>query len=155
MQVLFRSFSKRVMSSIPKDADLLSTIRVGKNKEVSILVHVKPNSKKTGVEWLEDKLYLKLSSPPVDNKANKEVCEVMSDLVHIPKGQISVIRGGKSREKEIQVLGITQDGMLSRIKEALEMDLVVCSKPDLLVDRMGVVSNKHKLQTRFDTRNGE
>ena len=121
MQRAVRFFSKRIMSSVPKDADLLSTIRVGKNKEVSILVHVKPNSKKTGVEWQEEKLYLKLSSPPVDNKANKEVCEVMSDLVHIPKGQISVIRGGKSREKEIQVLGITQDTMLTRLKEALEM----------------------------------
>ena len=74
------------------------------------------------MEWQEEKLYLKLSSPPVDNKANKEVCEVMSDLVHIPKGQISVIRGGKSREKEIQVLGITQDAMLVRLKEALEID---------------------------------
>ena len=122
MQRAVRFFSKGIMSSVPKDADLLSTIRVGKNKEVSILVHVKPNSKKTGVEWQEEKLYLKLSSPPVDNKANKEVCEVMSDLVHIPKGQISVIRGGKSREKEIQVLGITQDAMLVRLKEALEID---------------------------------
>lgn len=108
------------MSGIPKDKDLLSVIRVGRNQEVSLLVHVKPNSKQTGIEWQEEMLFIKLSSPPVDNKANKEACEVLSDLIHVPKSQVSVIRGGKSREKEILIGGVSQEDVLLRLKEAFQ-----------------------------------
>ena len=108
------------MSGIPNEKDLLSVIRVGRNQEVSLLVHVKPNSKRTGIEWQEEMLFIKLMSPPVDNKANKEVCEVLSDLIHIPKSQVSVIRGGKSREKEILLGGVTQEGVLLQLKEAFQ-----------------------------------
>lgn len=116
------------MSTIPKDSDIVSTLRLGKKMEVSILVHVKPNSKKTGIEWQENQLFIRLNSPPVDNKANKEVCEVISDIVHVPKGQVSVIRGGKSKEKEIQVLGISQNDVLMRLKEALQSESSVSNK---------------------------
>ena len=118
------------MSGIPNDKDLLSVIRVGRNQEVSLLVHVKPNSKQTGVEWQEEMLFIKLMSPPVDNKANKEVCEVLSDLIHIPKSQVSVIRGGKSREKEVSLGGVTQEGVFLRLKEAFQC-FVCCREWDV------------------------
>ena len=121
---ILRSFSRRAMSGIPNDKDLLSAIRVGRNQQVSLLVHVKPNSKQTGFEWQEEELFIKLMSPPVDNKANKEVCEVVSDLIHIPKSQVSVIRGVKSREKELLLDGVSKDSVLQRLKEAFR--LFVC-----------------------------
>lgn len=128
MQIACRVVLQRFMSTIPKDSDIVSTLRLGKKMEVSILVHVKPNSKKTGIEWQENQLFIRLNSPPVDNKANKEVCEVISDIVHVPKGQVSVIRGGKSKEKEIQVLGISQNDVLMRLKEALQSESSVSNK---------------------------
>lgn len=128
MQTACRVVLQRFMSTIPKDSDIVSTLHLGKKMEVSILVHVKPNSKKTGIEWQENQLFIRLNSPPVDNKANKEVCEVISDIVHVPKGQVSVIRGGKSKEKEIQVLGISQNDVLMRLKEALQSESSVSNK---------------------------
>ena len=56
----------------------------------ALSVHVKPNAKKAGIEWEEEQLNIKLNSPPVDNKANKEVCEVIAKMVDVPKGQVVV-----------------------------------------------------------------
>lgn len=70
------------------DSALEAIIRVLSPSSISLQVHVKPNCKKTGIEWEEEQLQLRLSSPPVDNKANKEVCEVVSDIVGIPKSQV-------------------------------------------------------------------
>ena len=56
----------------------------------ALSVYVKPNAKKAGIEWEEEQLNIKLNSPPVDNKANKEVCEVIAKMVDVPKGQVVV-----------------------------------------------------------------
>lgn len=72
------------------ESTLSSLIRVLSPTSISLQVHVKPNCKKTGIEWEENQLQLRLNSPPVDNKANKEVCEVISDIVDIPKSQVSI-----------------------------------------------------------------
>ena len=72
------------------ESTLSSLIRVLSPTNISLQVHVKPNCKKTGIEWEENQLQLRLNSPPVDNKANKEVCEVISDIVDIPKSQVSI-----------------------------------------------------------------
>lgn len=73
------------------ESTLSSLIRVLSPTSISLQVHVKPNCKKTGIEWEENQLQLRLNSPPVDNKANKEVCEVISDIVDIPKSQVSIV----------------------------------------------------------------
>ena len=72
------------------ESTLSSLIRVLSPTSISLQVHVKPNCKKTGIEWEENQLQLRLNSPPVDNKANQEVCEVISDIVDIPKSQVSI-----------------------------------------------------------------
>ena len=89
---LVRSFSKiTVIKKEMSDSALESIIRVLSPSSISLQVHVKPNCKKTGIEWEEEQLQLRLDSPPVDNKANKEVCEVVSDIVNIPKSQVYII----------------------------------------------------------------
>lgn len=89
---IFRSFSKyTILKKEMSDSTLDSIIRVLSPTSISLQVHVKPNCKKTGIEWEEEQLQLKLSSPPVDNKANKEVCEVVSDIVGVPKGQVMIV----------------------------------------------------------------
>ena len=76
------------MSRTPSVKELESVIRVLSPSSLSLSVHVKPNCKKTGIEWEEEQLQIRLSSPPTENKANKEVCEVVSDIADIPKSQV-------------------------------------------------------------------
>lgn len=78
------------MNSVPSVSELQTVIRVLGTTSVSLLVHVKPNCKKTGIDWEEEQLFIRLSSPPVDNKANKEVCEVISEIADVPKSQVKL-----------------------------------------------------------------
>ena len=87
LQPLVR-FVSNSMSRTPSVKELESVIRVLNPSSVSLSVHVKPNCKKTGIEWEEEQLQIRLSSPPTENKANKEVCEVVSDIADIPKSQV-------------------------------------------------------------------
>ena len=76
------------MSSSTIASQVESAIRVLSPTAVSITVHVKPNSKKTGIDWEEQQLQIRLKSPPVENRANKEVCEVLAEIASVPKGQV-------------------------------------------------------------------
>jgi uncharacterized protein (TIGR00251 family) len=68
-------------------------------------VKVKPNSKKTSVEKLEDEsLKVNLKAPPVDGKANEELVEVLSKFLKIPKSHIMIKAGKTSKDKLIQIL---------------------------------------------------
>lgn len=76
------------MSKSSLATQLQGIIRAVGPNVFALSVHVKPNAKKAGIEWEEEQLNIKLNSPPVDNKANKEVCEVIAKMVDVPKGQV-------------------------------------------------------------------
>jgi uncharacterized protein (TIGR00251 family) len=70
-----------------------------------IVIHVKvqPRSSKKGIEIIEGRLKVWLSSPPVENKANEELIEVISKELGIKKTMISIIKGLTSREKVLLI----------------------------------------------------
>ena len=78
------------MSKSSLATQLQGIIRAIGPNAFALSVHVKPNAKKAGIEWEEEQLNIKLNAPPVDNKANKEVCEVIAKMVDVPKGQVVV-----------------------------------------------------------------
>ena len=60
-----------------------------------------PNSSKNMFLKSDDGLKLKITAPPVDNKANKFVIEYLSKLFKVPKTSIKILKGDTSREKVI------------------------------------------------------
>ena len=46
---------------------------------------------------------LKVSAPPDEGKANQAVIQLLADTLKLPKSRISIIRGDKSREKQVKV----------------------------------------------------
>lgn len=70
---------------------------------MQILVQVKPNSKVSHIEKLNDNTYIvKLKSEPKDNKANLELINMISKYFNIHKSQITILKGLKSKHKIIQ-----------------------------------------------------
>jgi uncharacterized protein (TIGR00251 family) len=47
-------------------------------------------------------LIVRLTAPPSDNKANKQLIKVLSDYFDIPRTKLRIIRGEKSRYKTIE-----------------------------------------------------
>lgn len=44
-----------------------------------------------------------VTAPPEDGKANEAVIRLLSDEMHLPKSQISILRGHSSRTKTIRI----------------------------------------------------
>jgi hypothetical protein len=65
-------------------------------------VKLVPNSSFSKIaDYAEDYVRIKISSPPLENRANKELIEFCSDLFDVSKSKISIISGEKSKLKKI------------------------------------------------------
>lgn len=72
-----------------------------------VALHVIPGSKKTSLAGLHDgRLKIKVSSPPVDGKANAEIIEFFAELFSIPKRNVEIVKGELSRTKTVAISGV-------------------------------------------------
>lgn len=71
-----------------------------------ITCRVHPGAPRDAIEGVrDDHLMVRLTSPPVEGKANKALVKLMSKLLHVPQGRISILQGEKSRIKVLAVTG--------------------------------------------------
>lgn len=77
--------------------------------EKIISIKVTPRAKESLIiEDFENNLKIKVKSPPVDGRANQEILELLADYYKIPKSQIQIIQGSKSRNKLIKISGLSK-----------------------------------------------
>ncbi len=76
---------------------------------MKINVRIVPNSKKSEIVGEEDNLFgekilrIKVASPPIEGKANKELIKVLSEYYNVSKNNIKILRGDKSRSKVLEI----------------------------------------------------
>jgi uncharacterized protein (TIGR00251 family) len=67
-----------------------------------------PRSGRPGPAGLREGAYLiRLSAPPIEGAANRELIELLSTLLHVPKRNIAIVSGGRSRTKRQRIDGVT------------------------------------------------
>mgnify|MGYP004610486717 FL=1 len=74
---------------------------IEKPEGIVLALKVIPNSSKNELTKSDYCLRLKITAPPVDNKANKFVVAYLSKLFKVPKTSIKILRGDTSREKSL------------------------------------------------------
>jgi len=78
-----------------------------------ISVKVIPRSKKNSVEWESgvegegERLRVRLTALPVDGAANEALVGFLAERLGVPKRQVEVVRGATSRQKVVEVLGVS------------------------------------------------
>ncbi len=78
------------------------------SQQVMLHVLVKPNAKKTALLAItEDALHVSLHAQPQDGEANQALIAYLSKRLHVPKSQITLKRGEKSRHKTL-ILPLTE-----------------------------------------------
>jgi len=71
---------------------------------MKIAVKVFPNSKEQKIKKeLAGSLRVYLKSPAKEDKANKELVEVLADYFDVSKAEIEIVRGKKSRRKFVSI----------------------------------------------------
>ena len=74
----------------------------------TLSLHVQPGAKKSECAGLHgEALKIRLAAPPVDGKANRELCRMLAELCGVPKSAVDLISGQASRGKTIKVTGIS------------------------------------------------
>jgi len=80
---------------------------------VRLTIRVQPRAGRTGVAGVHgDALGIRLSSPPVDGAANRELVAFLSRALGRPKSAIAIERGEKGRRKRVLVRGIAPQEVL-------------------------------------------
>ena len=72
--------------------------------DIGVYINIKlvPNSAFNKiVDFNEEFLKIKISSPPIENRANKELISFCSDVFSINKSKIKLVSGEKSKIKKI------------------------------------------------------
>ena len=79
-------------------------------------VRVIPRASRSGFAGLRDgALLVRLAAAPVDGAANDELIALLSKALRIPKRDITIVSGERSRSKRIRIAGIDRDQALAKL----------------------------------------
>lgn len=77
---------------------------------IILRLHVQPRAASNGIAGIQgNMLKLRLTTPPVDGKANKAVIAYLAKLFHLPKSAITLKSGQQSRSKTVLINGIERE----------------------------------------------
>ncbi|MBE9537310.1 MAG: YggU family protein [Proteobacteria bacterium] len=86
-----------------------------KDGALIVRVHVQPRASKNEVAGVHDgSLKVRLTSPPFEGAANTHLIKFIAKILGVPKSQINIVSGEKSRQKRLKIDSLTRDQFLSR-----------------------------------------
>jgi uncharacterized protein len=79
-----------------------------KDDGVIVSVRVQPRASRNAVdgEW-QGALKVRLTAPPVDDRANEALCAFLAEVLRIPKSAVRILGGERNRTKRIEIRGVT------------------------------------------------
>jgi len=84
---------------------------------VTISIRVQPRASRNAVVgWTGDTLNIRLTAPPVEGAANTACLKFLADLLDVPKSQLEFLKGEHSRNKVVQITGLSQEEVYVRLK---------------------------------------
>lgn len=79
---------------------------VQKGEFLYLKIYVQPGASKSSVSGEHDGyLKIRISSPPVEGKANEALVEFLSETLNVRKSRIEILEGLKSRKKLLRISG--------------------------------------------------
>jgi uncharacterized protein (TIGR00251 family) len=85
---------------------------------MSFLVRVQPRGGSDAIEGeREGALRVRLSAPPVDDRANEALARLLAERLNRPRAAVRILSGGRSRNKRVWVAGATFQEIESLLEE--------------------------------------
>jgi uncharacterized protein len=83
---------------------------------VRLEVRLQPRSSRNQVVGEQSgALKIKLTAPPVDGAANAALIDFLADYLHLPHRAINLVKGETSRNKLVDILGISAEELSIRL----------------------------------------
>ncbi|HWV58005.1 MAG TPA: DUF167 domain-containing protein [Longimicrobiales bacterium] len=83
---------------------------VQRGSAVRLRVRVQPRASRTEIAGEHDgALRVRLTSPPVEGAANRQLVELLADTFRIPKSAVRVVSGESGRSKLVELEGVSRD----------------------------------------------
>jgi len=80
-----------------------------------------PNAPRNAVAgWLGDALKVRVHAPALEGRANDELCAFLADTLGLPRRAVTLAQGDKSRQKLLQITGLTLAEVRARLAESVE-----------------------------------
>ena len=75
-----------------------------------LAVRVQPRAARAKIIGMDgDQVKVALTSPPVDGAANRALCQLIAKELGVAKGRVSIVRGEKSREKQLCIQAVDRE----------------------------------------------
>jgi uncharacterized protein (TIGR00251 family) len=80
---------------------------------VTFGVHVTPRASRDAIGGeYQGTLKVRVTAPPVDDRANEAVRRVLAERLKVPLSAVKILSGEKSRNKRVQILGIGRQSLM-------------------------------------------
>ena len=80
-------------------------------------VVIQPRGAKNDIVGVQgDALKMKLTAPPVDGAANKMCVQFLAKVLKVPKSDVTILRGKRSRIKQIVVRSLSKERIEALVK---------------------------------------
>lgn len=78
--------------------------------EATIDVRLQPRRGRNEVVGERDGvLVVKVAAAPVDGRANQALCKLIAKRAGVPRGDVTIVRGERARDKAVRVVGVDAD----------------------------------------------
>jgi uncharacterized protein len=76
---------------------------------IEITIRVAPRSSRDAVEGeYNGALKVRLTAPPVDERANHALCRLLAERLKVPVSAVRIVAGEKSRTKRVSIAGVSR-----------------------------------------------
>ena len=97
--------------------DALTPLIRSNGSGVFLSCHVQPGAKRTAISGVYGtSLKIALAAPPVDGKANKELCVFLAKKLGLAKSAVTLVSGQTSRDKVVFLPGIDPEHLATALE---------------------------------------
>jgi uncharacterized protein len=94
----------------------MTEFKIGRDS-ISFWIRVKPRAQRDQLKMGSDgELVLELHAPPVEGAANEACIKFMAESLRVPKSNVELVAGDKSRRKLLRISGQSGEEMKSRLE---------------------------------------
>ena len=84
-------------------------------------LHITPGTREDALAgWQGDSLRVKIRARPEKGRANEAVLRFLAGRLNLPRSRLALVRGATSRDKLIEVAGLSEAELRARLGRALQ-----------------------------------